>query len=93
METEPSWTFLCTQDWKLDIYIVKNLHWDCFKHIFIYAKVTANLILTIRGFTNFSKEFFLMGLSASGALYFTQNNINRNNKYMQQQKKLEISQI
>ena len=29
-----------------------------------------------------------MRLSASGALYFTQNNINRNNKYMQQQKKL-----
>ena len=28
-----------------------------------------------------------MRLSASGALYFTQNNINRNNKYMQQQKK------
>ena len=48
-------------------------------------RIYINSVVSI---TNFSKEFFLMRLSASGALYFTQNNINRNNKYMQQQKKL-----
>ena len=47
-------------------------------------RIYINSVVSI---TNFSKEFFLMRLSASGALYFTQNNINRNNKYMQQQKK------
>ena len=42
----------------------ENVYLDCLKHIFIYAKVSLNLILTVRGFyvnsvvsiTNVSKE-------------------------------------
>ena len=44
----------------------ENVHLDCFKHIFIHAKVSVNLTLTVRGFyinsvvsiTNFNKECF-----------------------------------
>ena len=44
----------------------ENVYLDCLKHIFIYAKVSLNLILTVRGFyvnsvvsiTNVSKECY-----------------------------------
>ena len=44
----------------------ENVYLDCLKHIFIYAKVSLNLILTVRGFyvnsvvsiTNVGKECY-----------------------------------
>ena len=29
---------------------VENVHWNCFKHIFIHANISVNLIPTVRGF-------------------------------------------
>ena len=76
METEPSLTFLCTQDWKLDIYIVKKRSLRLFQTYFHLRKGNCKLdsdcqriyINSVVSITNFSKEFFLMRLSASGAL-------------------------